>query len=194
MSEPLAFNLYLKEHTRHTHDSVDKLVMSVQPFGSLANYTRFLQLQAVFHRIVDPLFQDPGLNARLPGLSARARYADVLRDLQDLDAVEKPVTAPPPLPLPQEAEALGWLYCAEGSNVGAAFLFKDAQRHLDLDEHRGARHLAGHADGRGQHWREFTAQLSALQPDGLTRETALKGALQAFAAYKALLRAVFEVA
>ncbi|RRD43926.1 biliverdin-producing heme oxygenase [Comamonadaceae bacterium OH3737_COT-264] len=193
MKQAQPFNLYLKENSRATHDSVDALVMSVKPFENNANYIRFLQLQAVFHKIVDPLFQDPQLNARMPGLAERRRYDDVLLDLQDLGAAEKPVQLP--IPQPQGAEAIGWLYCAEGSNLGAAFLFKDAQKHLGFDETRGARHLRPHADGRAKHWREFTDQLNQLDmSSGLNRETALKGALEAFSFYKALLREIYELA
>ena len=98
-----------------------------------------------------------------------------------------------PLPQPQGKEAIGWLYCAEGSNVGAAFLYKDAQTKLGLDADRGAGHLAPHADGRGKHWREFVEQLNTLGIEGEDRQAALKGALDAFAFYKVLLREIFEL-
>ena len=89
---------------------------------------------------------------------------------------------------------MGWLYCAEGSNLGAAFLFKDAQNNLGYNESHGARHLAPHMDGRGKHWRAFVSQFNQLPLNAEEQETALKGALEAFAFYKVLLREIFEVA
>lgn len=185
------FNQYLKENSRATHDSVDELVMSVKPFHTPENYIRFLQLQAMFHKIVDDIYKNPQLNAQIPGLSGLARYDDVLLDLQDLGAAEKAVSLP--IPQPKGAEAIGWLYCAEGSNVGAAFLFKDAQNNLGYNAEHGARHLGPHADGRGKHWRNFAAQLNKLGLSPAEQEEALQGSLAAFAFYKQLLREIFEL-
>lgn len=190
--EPLTFAQYLKVNSRATHDSVDHLVMSVKPFDSQENYIKFLQLQSVFHKIVDDIYKDPALNQKINGLAELARYDTVLLDLQDLNAQTKTISTP--LPQPVGMEAIGWLYCAEGSNVGAAFLYKDAQNNLGFSAEHGARHLAPHADGRGKHWREFVEQLNTLGIDGEDKETALRGALNAFAFYKVLLREIFEVA
>lgn len=184
------FAQYLKENSRATHDSVDHLVMSCQPFDNTENYTKFLQLQAVFHKIVDDIYKNPQLNEQIPNLAELARYDAVLQDLQDLGAAEADLTLP--LPQPQGAEALGWLYCAEGSNVGAAFLFKDAQNKLGFSAEHGARHLGPHVDGRGKHWRAFVEQLNALPVSAEDKETALLGALNAFAFYKVLLREIFK--
>ena len=85
----IPFNQYLKENCRTTHDSVDELVMSVKPFDNTENYIRFLQLQAVFHKIVDDIYKNPQLNEKITGLAELARYDDVILDLQDLNAAEK---------------------------------------------------------------------------------------------------------
>lgn len=190
-SEP-TFALYLKENSRATHDSVDNLVMSVKPFDSPEHYVKFLQLQAIFHKVVDDIYKNPELNQKIDGLAELARYDDVLLDLQDLQASKKAISTP--LPQLSGAETLGWLYCAEGSNVGAAFLFKDAQNKLGFGAEHGARHLAPHADGRGKHWRDFVAQLNALDLSEQERAAALKGALDAFAFYKVVVREIFGVA
>lgn len=190
MSETITFAQYLKENSRATHDSVDELVMSVKPFDNKENYIRFLRLQSVFHRIVDDIYKDPELNRQIQGLAELARYDTVLQDLADLGAQAENIAQ---LPRPQGGEALGWLYCAEGSNVGAAFLFKDAQNKLGYGAEHGARHLAPHADGRGKHWREFVEQFNTLEIQPLQREAALKGALEAFAFYKVLVRQIFEL-
>lgn len=191
MSEATTFAQYLKENSRTSHDSVDSLVISVKPFDSKENYAKFLQLQSVFHKVVDDIYKDADLNRKIPGLAELARYDTVMLDLQDLGAQAKAVSAA--IPQPQGKEALGWLYCAEGSNVGAAFLFKDAQNKLGYTAENGARHLAPHADGRGKHWRDFVEQLNGLGVEGADREEALKGALAAFAFYKVLVREIFEL-
>ena len=192
MTTEQPFALYLKENCRTTHDSVDELVMSVKPFDNTENYIRFLQLQAVFHKIVDDVYKNPTLNQYIDGLAALARYDDVIADLRDLNAQKAHIRAA--IPAPQGAEAIGWLYCAEGSNLGAAFLFKDAQNNLGYNENHGARHLAPHMDGRGKHWREFVGKFNQLPLTAEEQETALKGALEAFAFYKVLLREIFAVA
>lgn len=187
----LPFAKFLKHNTHATHDSVDQLVMSTKPFDSPEQYTKFLQLQAVFHKIVDDIYKNPELNQQIEGLADLARYGEVLKDLQDLNASERGVQAA--LPQPKGNEALGWLYCAEGSNIGAAFLFKDAQEKLGFGSEHGARHLAPHMDGRGKHWREFVEKLNGLPLNGQAREEALLGALNAFAFYKVLLHEIFEL-
>ena len=178
MSETQPFAAYLKSNSTATHDSVDNLVMSVKPFSTPENYIKFLQLQAIFHKIVDSVYKDKDLNQKI-------------KDLQDLNAKEAEVSLE--IPKPKGAEALGWLYCAEGSNLGAAFLFKDAQNNLGFGAEHGARHLAPHMDGRGKHWRGFVAQFNELPVSEEEKEAALKGALEAFAFYKVLLRAIFEI-
>lgn len=191
MSEVQTFAAYLKSNSTATHDSVDNLVMSVKPFSTPENYIKFLQLQAIFHKIVDSVYKDKELNQKIKDLASMARYDDVIKDLQDLNAKEAEVSLE--IPKPKGAEALGWLYCAEGSNLGAAFLFKDAKNNLGFGAEHGARHLAPHMDGRGKHWRGFVAQFNELTVSEEEKEAALKGALEAFAFYKVLLRAIFEI-
>ena len=86
--------------------------------------------------------------------------------------------------------AFGWLYVAEGSNLGAAFLFKAAAA-LGLNASFGARHLAGHPDGRARHWREFTAALDALDLTPEEEERVITGAKAAFARVRELADAAF---
>lgn len=186
------FAEYLKTNSHATHDTVDNLVSSCKPFDTVENYTKFLQLQAVFHKIVDPIYKDAELNKHIPNLASLARYDAVLKDLSDLNA--EPVDLDVALPNPEGSEALGWLYCAEGSNLGAAFLFKDVQNKLNFDAEHGASHLAPHADGRGKHWREFISYLNQLSNNQEVREEALRGALNAFHLYKILVRKIFAIA
>lgn len=179
----------IREQTRSNHDSVDTLVMSVQPFANKDNYAKFLQAQAVFHKILEPVYADANLNTQVSGLAALARYEAVQADLAILASTE--VVMPDALPSPAFPRALGWLYCAEGSNLGAAILFKEAQK-IGIDADSGASHLVGHADGRAPHWRQFCAQLNALPLDEGQIEEAVTGAKEAFAYYKQVIRAVFR--
>ncbi len=179
----------LKADTRATHDSVDNLVMSVKPFDSRANYIRFLNLQSVFHKIVDDIYKNPTLNQAIPDLAGMARYNAVVQDLNDLGQNE--YTFGGKLPKPQGNKAVGWLYCAEGSNLGAAFLFKDAKDKLGFNENFGARHLDAHPDGRAKHWREFRQYLNNLGLDDAAQNEAVEGAYEAFVFYKTALRQIF---
>lgn len=172
----------LKSETNDTHDRLDKRIMAADPFGDRDRYARFLGVQYLFHRDIDALYDDERLVSLLPDLSSRRRLEQIAGDLTDLGqtlpeddrAVRFSTDTPADLPT-----ALGWLYVAEGSNLGAAFLFKAAAA-LGLNGEFGARHLAGHPDGRAAHWRGFTVMLDAqdLGPDEEVR--VIEGARAAF--------------
>lgn len=72
-TQELTFAKRLKEQTTVTHDSVDNLVMFVQPFVSKENYIKFLKLQSVFHKAVDHIYKDAELNKAIPELEYMAR-------------------------------------------------------------------------------------------------------------------------
>lgn len=181
----------LKAGTSRDHDSVDSLVMQARPFENRFRYGCFLRLQHRFHGAIDTLYDDIELNRLLPGLSELPRFEAVCADLIDLDlAVPQAPLAVVPT---SHHAALGWLYCSEGSNLGAAFLFKETQQ-IGLDARHGARHLAAHPDGRGLHWRQFVALLDGLDLTEAQREEAVSGAVAAFDFYRAALREVFPAA
>jgi len=154
----------LKEVTSTTHDRLDKGIMMQEPFSSRERYGLFVKVQHQFHRDIDALYDDAELDALLPDLKGRRRFGQIEQDLADL-GISAPVPDRDPAFRPGEAvdlpTALGWLYVAEGSNLGAAFLLKEALK-LGLSEAFGARHLAGAPEGRGLHWRTFTAALDAV--------------------------------
>ncbi|MBF8681173.1 MULTISPECIES: biliverdin-producing heme oxygenase [Pseudomonas] len=177
----------LKAATHREHDSVDQLVMAAHPFEDRARYGRFLLVQHHFHGSLHGLYEDPHLNAWLPGLSSLSRLAAVEQDIRDLGQL------PPALPARVKvdpAQALGWLYCSEGSNLGAAFLFKHTQR-LGLDESLGARHLAAHPQGRAQHWKAFVSAIDGLALDEQQEADVIAGAIAAFEAYRTKVTEVF---
>ncbi|QII30316.1 biliverdin-producing heme oxygenase [Stenotrophomonas maltophilia] len=154
-------SLRLKAATRDSHGALDKRIMAGDIFADRSNFARFLRVQYRFHRSIDALYASPALDALLPDLAERRRLQQVRSDLQDLEQAlpgEDITALGNDLPLPT---ALGWLYVAEGSNLGGTVLYKMAAA-LGLDRDFGARHLAAHPDGAARHWREFTAALDAV--------------------------------
>ncbi|MFB2538043.1 MULTISPECIES: biliverdin-producing heme oxygenase [unclassified Acinetobacter] len=187
--QQLAFSEALKAHSRTTHDSVDHAVMSSEPFASVENYGKFLQVQNEFHQSLKPLYTAEDLNQQFNDLASLQRADRVEADMQALNV--EPAKIDVARPQPTGAKRIGWLYCAEGSNVGAAILYKEAGK-IELDENHGASHLATHPDGRMPHWRAFKAQLDALNLSDEEKQQALLGADDAFAYFKQVLRAVYQ--
>jgi heme oxygenase len=181
----------LKALTTGTHDTLDKRIMRAEPFASRERYALFLDVQHHFHADVAPLYADKELNHRLPGLADRNRFEALRQDIADLGGVaETLVSTTGPL---TPAAALGWVYVAEGSNLGAAFLRKEAAK-IGLSDDYGARHLAPADAGPAAHWRAFTAALDAvvLTPEEEARVVA--GANAAFAHVQALVDARLSAA
>jgi len=180
-AQTLPLSKRLKEATSRTHDKLDGRIMAARPFASTANYGRFLAVQYAFHRDLQHLYGDAALGALLPDLEARNRLGRIGEDLADLEQAQPGEDEPAPFadgPIDM-ATAFGWLYVAEGSNLGAAFLYKAAEA-LGLDADFGARHLAGHADGRARHWREFTGALDRLALSDAEEKRVVDGACAAF--------------
>lgn len=177
----------LKAASTRDHDSVDERVMAARPFDDRERYALFLQVQHRFHGSLLALYRDEQLNQRLPGLIELSRFEAVETDMRalglELPPLPKQVSASP-------AQALGWLYCSEGSNLGAAFLFKQTQR-LGLNDDQGAQHLAPHPDGRALHWREFVAKVDGLTLDDEEETEVIAGAIAAFDRYRHILQEVF---
>lgn len=180
----------LKAATRQAHEELDGFIMSAKPFESRENFGKFVQTQYLFHADIDAFFGNGQLGELLPDLRGRRRLDYIKQDLADLA-----------IPTPESttirftendasfdlAEALGWLYVVEGSNLGAAFLLKDAAK-LGLDENFGARHLAGAPEGRGLHWRTFVAALDSIELSADEEARAIAGAEAAFRAVHAYAR------
>ncbi len=161
--------------------------MAARPFDSLQNYARFLTVQYGFHRDVAPLYAAPALQKVFPGLAGRSRFVAVAADLNDIGLEIPDATALPPagegMDLP---EALGWLYVVEGSNLGAAFLFKAALK-MGLSADHGARHLAEAPEGRAASWRRFKESLDAISLHEAEEARAIAGAGAAFQRVRSLV-------
>jgi heme oxygenase len=167
------------------------MIMAQRPFDDRHRYGLFLAVQQPFHRDIDALYDDPRLVALLPGLEERRRLRQIEQDLTDLGLPVPTPTAPPQFGVGADVPtALGWLYVAEGSNLGAAFLFKLALK-LGLSETFGARHLAGHPDGRANQWRQFTVALDAVDLAPEQEAAVAAGAGAAFDRVLGLVREVF---
>ncbi|MGO1540190.1 MAG: biliverdin-producing heme oxygenase [Luteimonas sp.] len=169
----------LKAATQAIHAALDKRIMGEDIFASRERFAGFVRAQYRFHRDVDVLYASPALGALLPGLSERRRLPEIANDLSDL---RQPLPAPAPGRLRADtplAEALGWLYVAEGSNLGATVLYKLAAG-LGLNASHGARHLVAHPQGAARHWRAFTAVLDAVPLSPEQEAVAIVAAEEAF--------------
>lgn len=189
----LARSKRLKAATGATHERLDKSIMAGEPFASRERYALFVKVQHAFHREIDALYDDAKLDSMLPDLQGRRRLSQIGQDLDDLGFELPAYAAEPEFGAAAETDiptALGWLYVAEGSNLGAAFLFKDALK-LGLSEEFGARHLAGAPEGRGLHWRTFTAALDAVDLSDEEETRVIAGAEAAFNRVHGLVRNLF---
>lgn len=176
----------LKAATTQAHSRLDRRIMAAQPFASRANYAAFLQVQYRFHRDMERVYANPVLASVVPDLAQRRRLPAIVADLRDLGLVPPAdhAAASAGAGYPTQVDALGWLYVAEGSNLGAAILAKLAAK-LGLHAQFGARHLAGHEDGRAQHWRQFVAALDRVALDAGQEQAVIAAARNAFAQVQA---------
>ena len=178
----------LRAATNETHERLDEAIMDGRPFANRHRYGLFVQVQFLFHRDIDALYAHAELDRWLPDLAGRRRLPLITQDLDDLGVVVPQADTAPAFAVGSDvdvAAALGWLYVAEGSNLGAAFLLKEAEK-LGLSERFGARHLAAAPEGRGRHWKIFTAALDAVALCEQEDARAIAGATAAFARVQAL--------
>lgn len=183
----------LKALTSRVHEGVDRSIMSASSFASIDRYKHFLTIQYLFHRDVAALYADARLQAAFPDLVQRYRLPLVMADMADL-GVSTPEGGDPAFVAGEPLDmgnALGWLYVAEGSNMGAAVLRKEAQK-LGLTDDHGARHLAPAPEGPAAHWRAFTSALDAVELREDEEERARVGALDAFGRVQAHVDAHLE--
>ncbi|HKY82804.1 biliverdin-producing heme oxygenase [Novosphingobium mathurense] len=181
----------LKALTHETHDRLDKSIVAAASFATVEGYGRFVTVQYLFHRDIDALYDNAALQALLPGLLERRRLPLIAADLADLGLAIPHDDTPPAFSATDVIDisaALGWLYVAEGSNMGAALLRKEAAR-IGLSDEHGARYLAPAAEGPAAHWRAFTAALDAAELSAEEDARAVAGANAAFARVQALVDA-----
>ncbi|MEP9352449.1 biliverdin-producing heme oxygenase [Xanthobacter sp. KR7-65] len=180
----------LKAVTAAAHGRLDQAIMAGQPFESRERYGRLLAVQYLFHRDIAALYGIPALAGLLPDLQGRRRLDLIAADLADLGLALPDAPAPALDAATAVPTALGWLYVAEGSNLGAAFLLKAAAG-LGLGEEFGARHLAAAPEGRGLHWKTFVAALDAVALSPAEEDEVARGAEDAFARVRAHVADIF---
>ena len=146
-------------------------------------------MQYRFQSVVETVCDETVLAGFVADIAERRRLQLIAQDLADL-GLPAPADEALPCRASDPAEMLGWLYVAEGSTLGAAFLLKEARK-LGLDETFGARHMAPHPEGRGLHWKRFTQALDAADLGPAGDEAATRAAGAAFALVSDLVEVEF---
>ncbi|MFT4190929.1 MAG: biliverdin-producing heme oxygenase [Comamonas sp.] len=181
----------LKHETADQHERMHQLMARGAPFSSREAYARFVAAQYLFQRDVEHFFADPAIQAAVADLHVRGREAAALADLADLGVpAPQGEVASAGVAMP---EALGWLYVSEGSTLGAAFLFKEAQAKLGLSAEFGARNLAAYPEGRAIVWRRFVASLDSAAIGQDQHDAVIAGANAAFNRFGELLVQHFQL-
>ena len=174
----------MRAATHDLHEALDARMMAADLFSSRERYALFLSLQRRFHAEIAPLYRDPPLKALIPDLAERGKLDEIDRDFSDIGLAPAAGDTIPVDPS-DTAAGLGWLYVAEGSSLGAAFLLKAAKA-IGLDEQFGARHLAAHPEGRGLAWRRFVDALNAASLSPADDARAEAAAVAAFGRVRAI--------
>ena len=175
-------SLALREKTKSIHDRTDHRIMSMGIFSSLDGYRIFLLSQYVFLRDMTNIYENEMLRNLLPDLETRNRFPWVEADMRDLGLAAPMAHRGNVIPF-NPSVAVGWLYVAEGSKLGANILSKMAMS-LGLTESFGARHLAPAPEGRGLSWKTFKA---AIDSADLDRAICVSAAEEAFARFSSCL-------
>lgn len=193
LSASPALSQRLKTETSSQHEYMHALMEQAQPFASRDSYARFVAAQYVFQRDIDHLFANAQLQQAVVDLDSRGRMQASRDDLDDLGA-DIPVSGELATAQVQMPAALGWLYVSEGSTLGAAFLFKQAQEALGLTAEFGARNLAAYPAGRAAAWRQFVASLDSEGIAAEQHQAVLDGARAAYRRFGQLLQQHFQLA
>ncbi|NVO15423.1 MAG: biliverdin-producing heme oxygenase [Rhodoplanes sp.] len=182
----------LQAATDAVHRALDARIMMGDPFRDRDRYGRFLAMQLAIFRDIDVLYADPALRAVFPDLAERRRLPLAEQDAQDLGlnlGLDAAPIVPPALAGPVDPPTgMGWLYVIEGADLGSPFLLQETVK-IGIDEDFGARHMRGHAQGRGLHWRHFTEALDAAVLTEAEEARVVAGAEAAFARVNRLFEA-----
>lgn len=181
----------LRTETNVQHERMHGLMAKADPFASREGYARFVAAQYLFQRDVEALFEQPGMRDLVPDLDIRGRQEASELDLRDLNTpVPTGDIASVGVKLP---EALGWLYVSEGSTLGAAFLFKEANEKLQLTAEFGARNLAAYPEGRARAWKAFVKSMDESGYSQEDQDKVVAGANAAYDRFGQLLESFFSL-
>ncbi len=175
----------LKQETAAEHERMESLMQRSEAFASKENYAQFTLSQYYFQKDVEHLYQDPAVEQLIPDLDVRGRSEAALQDLADLGLEPQQqgiFTAAVSYP-----QSLGWIYVSEGSTLGAAFLFKEAQAKFGFSADFAARNLAAYPEGRAVVWKRFKQTLDEADFSPQQQQQIIEGALQGFQRFGALL-------
>ncbi|KAA8734559.1 biliverdin-producing heme oxygenase [Acinetobacter qingfengensis] len=175
----------LKTETSHEHDRMEQLMEKAQVFANRHNYAQHTLAQYYFQQDIENLYQHNEVEQIIPDLDVRGRSQAALQDLQDLGL--EPQSSEIATEQVGYPEALGWIYVSEGSTLGAAFLFKEAQAKLGLSAEFGARNLAAYPEGRMRVWKRFKQALDDANFSKEDQDKVIEGALEGFARFGQLL-------
>lgn len=171
--------LRLKTETATEHERMHQLMHSADVFSSQEKYAQFTLSQYYFQKEVEHLFELEGVADLIPDLEIRGRSTQALLDLHDLNI--QPAGTILKSQYASLPEALGWIYVSEGSTLGAAFLFKQAQKQLGFTAEFAARNLAAYPEGRTVVWKRFVQSLDQADFTSAEKDQVVQGALDAFA-------------
>lgn len=170
----------LQAATDTVHRALDARIMMGDPFRDRERYARFLAMQLQIFRDIDVLYADAALRAVFPDLAERRRLALAEQDAIDIGLDPAPLDSPAVVPPVDVPTGMGWLYVIEGADLGSPFLLQETVK-IGIDEDFGARHMRGHPQGRGLHWRHFTEALDAAVMSAAEEARVIAGAEAAFA-------------
>ncbi|WP_245429010.1 biliverdin-producing heme oxygenase [Rhodoplanes elegans] len=179
MATPASRWRRLQAATDAVHRALDARIMMGDPFRDRPRYARFLAMQLQIFRDVDALYADAALRAVFPDLAERRRLHLAEQDAADIGLDPVPLDRPalaPPVDVPT---GMGWLYVIEGADLGSPFLLQETVK-IGIGEDFGARHMRGHPQGRGLHWRHFTEALDAAVMSEAEEARLIAGAEAAF--------------
>lgn len=171
--------LRLKTETASEHERMHQLMNAADVFSTAEKYAQFTLSQYYFQKEIEHLFELEGVADLIPDLEIRGRSAQALLDLKDLNI--EPQGTELKSKNASLTEALGWIYVSEGSTLGAAFLFKEAQKRLGYSADFAARNLAAYPEGRAIVWKRFVQALDQAEFTQTEKDQVVKGALDAFA-------------
>lgn len=176
--QELSLAMRLKLQTADEHERMHTLMAKADVFSNLEKYALFTLSQYYFQLEIEYLFQQDQVALHITDLDIRGRSGQALLDLRDLGIQPQGQTLES-LNVTFPA-ALGWIYVSEGSTLGAAFLFKQAQQRLGLSAENGARNLAAYPEGRAKVWKRFVQALDQAQLSPSQKDEVIQGALDAF--------------
>lgn len=183
----MALTERLKSTTSTHHDRMEVLMEKAQVFESKENYIQFTLAQYYFQKVIEHLYTYPEIAHIIPDLEIRGRSKAALQDLKDLGVNVDDVDILTIVKPINHLHALGWIYVSEGSTLGAAFLFKEAQQKLGLSENFGASNLAAYPEGRMRVWKRYKHVLDDAQLSLAEQNQVLEGAVNGFHYFGQLL-------